>query len=163
METQKLNLFIIDGQRSIATDLENHLISSFGERLNITTFDDGQDCLQNLNKNTHIVIVDHDVKDQKQAEIVRTIKKRNSNIKVILLLNHGGLGKAADSFRRLTNNSVLKNTYWLKKTSLLIRKLLTDPIRYIIKEYSVPTFMAVFLSTFIIMGIAVYIFLQYKL
>ena len=46
METQVLNLFIVDDNKLTATALEQYLKGRFGFELCVTTFYDGESCLK---------------------------------------------------------------------------------------------------------------------
>ena len=59
MTTQGLNLFIVDDNRLMVSTLKQYLQNRFGMGINISTFNDGESCLKNVNKETNIVILDY--------------------------------------------------------------------------------------------------------
>lgn len=59
MRTQEINLFIVDDNKLVLTDLKYYLINKFGKGVQISTFTDGESCLANVNKQTDIVILDY--------------------------------------------------------------------------------------------------------
>ncbi len=75
METQGTNLFIVDDNRLLATDLKHYLQNRFGNDLQISTFDDGESCLLRVNNDTHIVILDYLLEGENGLEILKSIKK----------------------------------------------------------------------------------------
>ena len=160
MATQQLNLFIVEQNRLIAASLKNYLTKKFGTRLNITTFQSTENCLSSLNDNTHVVILDQDFDANRETDMRRSIRTINPQTEVIMFKNNDEAGIAAELFRKGSRSYVTKNNYLLRSISWLIRKTVTEPIRYVIREFGVPTFVVVFLSTFVIMGLVVYFVLQ---
>lgn len=144
----------------MAASLKNYLIKKFGQHLNITTFQSSENCLQNLNKETHVVILDQDLLSAKEADVRLSIKAINPKAEVILFVNNDEAAVAAELFRKGSRGYITRNNYLLNKISWLIRKTITEPIEYIIREFGVPTFMLIFFSTFIVMGVIVYLVLK---
>jgi len=56
METQGMNLFIVDDNRLMVNDLKHYLQNRFGVSIKVSTFDDGESCLKKIDKETHILI-----------------------------------------------------------------------------------------------------------
>ena len=59
MTTQGINLFIVDDNKLLVTDLKHYLQNRFGAGVTISTFDTGEGCLEKVNENTHVVILDY--------------------------------------------------------------------------------------------------------
>ena len=51
METQGLNLFIVDDNKLMVTDLKHYLLNKFGGGVKISTFENGESCLEKVDKN----------------------------------------------------------------------------------------------------------------
>lgn len=160
MKAQKLNLFILEQNKVKANNLKSFLFVKFGDRLNITTFQDGQNCLHNLSDETHIVILDYEPDNNEKFEMMRSIKAVSPGIEVIMLTNEES---KIDPISKRVNyyGYILRNNHLMRKLSYTVDKLVREPIRYVIREFGVPTFIAVFFSTFTTMGMVVYFFLTY--
>ena len=70
METQGINLFIVDDNKSMVTMLKNYLSNRFGAGIKISTFYDGEICLEKVNKQTNIVILDYFLNGKNGLEIL---------------------------------------------------------------------------------------------
>ena len=145
----------------MASSLKNYLTTKFGERLNITIFGKGESCLGKINNDTHVVILDRDDNTKKELMLLNSIKAINPATEVIVFVENDEAKVAAELFRTGSRSPVTKNNYLVDKLSWLIRKTVTDPIRYIIREFGVSTFMLIFFSTFIAMGVVVFFVLKY--
>jgi response regulator RpfG family c-di-GMP phosphodiesterase len=157
MNVPKLNLFIVDHNEPRATSLKNYLYSKFGDKVSIRT---SLNSFRNLNEKIHLVIVDYDLKNTQELKILSDIKVTNPATEIIMLTNNEeSMEPSTDLVKSGINNHVIRNNYVLKKISLMINKIITQPIKYVIREFGVPTFMIIFFTTFILMAITVSIVL----
>ena len=69
MENGKLNLFIVDDNKSLVVALKQYLINKFGKDININAFYNGESCLENIDESTHMVILDHFLNGKNGLEI----------------------------------------------------------------------------------------------
>lgn len=155
METQGLNLFIVDDNNLMVNTLKQFLQNRFGLSVNISTFNDGESCLEKVDKNTQIVILDYYMEGQNGLEILKAIKVINPKTEVIMLSSNEDMAVAIDTFRAGANDYVIKGTGAWKKITKLVEHIITEPIRIMIREFGVSKFTAIFLLTFIIMGLTV--------
>jgi DNA-binding NtrC family response regulator len=160
METQGTNLFIVDDNRLMVTTLEIYLKTRFGVSLKISTFTDGESCLEKVDKETHIVILDYFLKGKNGLEVLKSIKAINPKTEVIMLSNNEDIGTAIDTFRAGANDYVVKGNDAWKKISRRVYKIITEPIRIMVREFGVSKFTAIFLLTFITMGVVVFFVLH---
>jgi DNA-binding NtrC family response regulator len=151
METQGLNLFIVDDNRSMVYALKQYLTGRFEGKLKISTFYDGESCLKNINEQTDVVILDYFLGGKNGNEILKSIKERNPRTEVIMLSSDESIGTAVESFRMGAKNFVVKNNSAWRKISILIETLVIRPIQYV-WEFEVTKFVTIFFSTFIVMG-----------
>jgi len=156
MITQGINLFIVDDNKSMVTALKQYLNNRFGVSLKISTFYDGESCIAKIDKETHIVILDYFLTGKNGIEILKSIKKINPRTEVIMLSSNNDIGLAIESFRIGARDYVIKGPSSWKKVNKLINKIITEPIRLMVREFGVPKFMFIFFITFIIMGTIVY-------
>jgi DNA-binding NtrC family response regulator len=156
MQTQGLNLFIVDDNTSMVTALKQYLINRFGISVQISTFSDGESCLEKVDEKTHIVILDHFMQGKNGVEILKSIKTINPKTEVIMLSSNEDMAVAIESFRAGATDYVVKGPSSWKKITKLVNHIITAPIRIIVKEFGVSKFMAIFLLTFVTMGIVVF-------
>ncbi|MCW3086197.1 MAG: hypothetical protein JWP12_3563 [Bacteroidetes bacterium] len=161
MVSGKLKLFIVDDDRPMAITLKNFLYSKFGKGLDIFLFNNGEKCLQNLDNNTDIVIMDADAKSMSGQDVVRSIKAISPKTEVIVFSNNQDVAIAIESYKKGAADVVTKDTRGINKITYFINKVITEPIRRLVDEYGVSKFMVIFFSTFITMGIVVYLFIKY--
>lgn len=161
METQKSNLFIVDDDKLIAAALNNYLDTRFGRTLNISKFYDGKSCLKQVDNNTEIVILDYNLKEENGLDVLKSIKSINPKTEVIMLTNNEDVGTAIESYKKGASGYVVKNTRALSKLNILINRIITEPLRAMVREFGVNKFMAIFFLTFAIMGTVVYLILHF--
>lgn len=152
METQKSNLFIVDDNKLLATDLKLFLENKFGTELSITTFSDGESCLKMVDEHTHIVILDYFLNGKNGLEVLKAIKNINPNTEVIMLSGNEDIAIAVKMFRAGAKDYVVKGTGSWKKITNLVTTILLAPMHLIMREFKVTKYAAVFLLTFFIMG-----------
>ncbi|MDO9000012.1 MAG: response regulator [Bacteroidota bacterium] len=155
METQGINLFIVDDNKLLVANLKNYLTNKFGISLQISTFNDGESCLDKVNTETHIVILDYKMEGKNGLEILRLIKAKNPKIEVIMLSGNEDIALAVETFRAGAKDYVIKGYGSLNKIGKLVRVIINEPLRILVKEFGVSKYMAAFLLTFIGMGLVV--------
>lgn len=155
METQGQNLFIVDDNNLMVSTLKQFLQNRFGVSVNISTFNDGESCLEKVDKNTQIVILDYYMEGQNGVEILKAIKEKNPKTEVIMLSSNEDMAVAIESFRAGANDYIVKGTGSWRKITKLVEHIITEPIRIMVREFGVSKFTAIFLLTFIIMGLTV--------
>jgi DNA-binding NtrC family response regulator len=156
METQGLNLFIVDDNKLMVTDLKHFLQNKFGESVRVSTFNNGKSCLEKVDKETHIVILDYYMEGENGLEVLKSIKTINPKTEVIMLSSNEDIALAIESFKSGAKDYIIKGTGSWSKLSNLLTKIITEPIRLMVREFGVSKFMAAFLLTFTTMGIIVY-------
>jgi len=155
MNTQGLNLFIVDDNSLTLTSLRNYLNGRFGNDLNITTFLTGANALKKVDKNTGVVILDYYLDGENGNDILQSIKKINPKTEVIIFSSNEEIGVAIDSFRKGASDYVVKGDKAWKKISNLVLDIITYPIRTLVQEFRVTKFVAIFLLTFVTLGVIV--------
>jgi DNA-binding NtrC family response regulator len=161
MKTQTLNLFIVDDNPLLLLGLQNYLQNRFGTNLNISTFGNGASALQKVDRDTSIVILDYFLEGENGNEVLKSIKKINPETQVIMLSSNEDMGVAIDSFRNGATDYVIKGEKSWKKINSIVYKIITYPIRIMVDEFGINKYIAMFLLTFIAMGLGVYFSLKY--
>lgn len=160
METQSLNLFIVDDNKSMVTALKHYLNNMFGNSVKISTFYTGKSCLEKIDKSTDVVILDYFLNDENGNEVLKMIKKRNPKTEVIMLSSNEDISTAVEALQIGARDYVVKNNSAWRTLSGLIHTIITEPLRKMVREYGITKFMIIFFLTFIVMGIVVYLALQ---
>ena len=99
METQGINLFIVDDNKLLVAELKHYLKKKFGIGINILTFNDGESCLKLVDKNTHIVILDYFMEGKNGLEVLKLIKAINQKTEVIMLSSNVDIALAIETFK----------------------------------------------------------------
>lgn len=159
METQALNLFIVDDNKSMVVALKHYIQSKFGNNVNISTFYDGESCVKEVNKNTDFVILDYFLEGKNGLEVLKEIKDINPKTEVIMLSSNNDIDLVIKSLKNGAADYVVKGPTAWKRVSTIISDVVTAPIRIIVREFGVSKFMAIFLMTFLTMGAFVALFL----
>lgn len=160
MVTDVLNLYIVDDNVSMVTALKHYLQKRFGHGLKISTFYSGESCLKKINKDTDIVILDYYLNGKNGLETLKSIKEINPETEVIMLSSNEDVAMAIESFKEGARDYIVKGPSAWKKLAALINNIFTAPIRIIVREFGVSKFTAIFLLTFITMGIVVIVVLK---
>lgn len=153
MEKQGINLFIVDDNKLLAIDLKHYLQNRFGEDVNISTFNDGDSCIAKIDKNTDVVILDYCMDGKNGLEVLKSIKTINPKTEVIMLSGNEDMAIAIETFRSGAKDYVIKGNGSWKKITKLLQLIITEPIRILVREFGVSKYMAIFLLTFVVMGV----------
>jgi DNA-binding NarL/FixJ family response regulator len=135
METQGINLFIVDDNKLLVADLKNYLHSRFKNDLEISTFYDGESCLKKINKDTHIIILDYFLDGKNGLDILKLIKVSNPKTEVIMLSSNEDIAIAIETFRAGAKDYVIKGDGYWKKIITLVSGMVTKPIKIIVKGF----------------------------
>jgi DNA-binding NtrC family response regulator len=160
MDTQGMNLFIVDDNKLMVSGLRQYLHNRFGHNLNISVFYNGESCLEKVNQKTNFVILDYFLDGENGNEILKSIKLINPKTEVIMLSSNEDIGTAIESFRGGAVDYVIKNDMAWKKLIPHVYRAITEPIRRLAKEYGFSKFTAIFLATFILIGAVVLLFFK---
>jgi len=161
MENQKLNLFIVDDNKTMVTALKLYLQNRFGLSIAVTTFSDGESCLEKVDQNTNVVILDYFMPGKNGMEILRSIKVINPQTEVIMLSNNEDMATVIESFKEGAKDYLVKGPGSWTAITKYVNYIITEPIRLIVREFSVPKYLAIFLMTFVTIGVVVLLGLRF--
>jgi len=153
MEKQGINLFIVDDNKLLAIDLKHYLQNRFGADVNISTFNNGDSCIEKIDKTTDVVILDYFMDGKNGLEVLKSIKTINPKTEVIMLSGNEDMAIAIETFRSGAKDYVIKGNGSWKKITKLLQLIIMEPIRIMVREFGVSKFMAIFLLTFVTMGV----------
>jgi DNA-binding NarL/FixJ family response regulator len=155
-----INLFIVDDDKLIVSTLKGYLQNRFGLGMRISTFYDGESCLKKVDKEAHIVILDYFLDGKNGLEILKAIKAINPKTEVIMYTSNEDVALAIETFKAGAKDYIVKSQGSLQKIARLVNYIITQPIRYMVREFGVTKYTAIFLLTFISMGIIVFFVLH---
>lgn len=155
MNTKELNISIVEDNETIGKQLKDYLVKRFGSCIRVSTFRNGESCLDEVDSNTHVVILNHSLEGTNGLEVLKSIKEINTNTEVIMLSDREDIALAIESFQAGANNTVVKGTGSRKKVSVLVKRILMAPIRIIVIELGLSQRIAMFLMSFVTVGIVV--------
>ena len=156
MKTQGLNLFIVDDNKLAVTDLQYYLQNKFGASINVSTFNDGESCLAKVDKETNIVILDYFMKGKNGLDTLKSIKAINPKTEVIMLSGNEDIALAIQTFRAGATDYVIKGNGALKKVTKVVHYIITAPMRLLVDEFRISRYLAIFLLTFVAVGIVAF-------
>ena len=133
MEARRTNIFIVDDNKLMVMALKQYLQKRFGESVNISTFFDGESCLQKVDEHTHIVILDYYLDGENKTakngiEVLKSIKEINPKTEVIMLSSNEDISVAIESFRTGATDYVVKGDKAWEKLIALVSKTITETI-----------------------------------
>ncbi len=155
MKKKELNIFIVDENLMASLALEDYLIKRFGNCIRVSTFKNNESCLQEVDNNTHVVIVNHSLDQTTGLDTLKSIKEINSNAEVIMLSDKEDIALAIASYRLGAKGTVIKGTGSRKRVSIVVKRILMAPIRIIVKEVGLSERLAMFLTSFVTVGVVV--------
>ena len=162
METIGTNLFIVDDDAILVTALKGYLQNRFGKSVHISTFTDGDSCLEKVDKGTDIVILDYFLGDKNGLDILKSIKAINPKTEVIMLSGNEDMALAVETFRAGAKDYVVKGRHSWVRVTKTVNYIITKPIRLMVDEFSISRQLAMILMACVTIGIVVFIVMQMK-
>lgn len=106
------NIFIVDDDKFFGEMLKEHLSKKGGR--NVFIFMTGEDCLNNLDENPNLVILDYNLDSvNKDAEnglkILQLIRKKNQLLPVVMLSNQDQYSIALQTIQKGAEQYVIKD------------------------------------------------------
>ncbi len=140
----ELKIFIVEDDSWYAEILEYHL--KLNPDYEVETYGTGKDCLRELYKNPDVITLDYNLPDMKGKEILKTIKKSNPDIEVIMISGQEDINTAIELLKegaydyivkdeeakdRLWNSlRHLKETASLKKENRMLKKEISKKYQF---------------------------------
>lgn len=123
MENQnQFKFFIVDDDVFCANVYEQYLKNM--NHNDITFFDNGNDCLLNLNLNPDIIFLDHNMEDITGFEVLKKIKRYNPNIYVVMVSGQENIKTAVDALKYGAFDYIIKDALVCEKMTLIINKII---------------------------------------
>lgn len=156
MNSSPTNIFIIDDNAQMVSDLVEFLKRKFSESISVSSYYTSLEALKNINNQTDIVIMDVYLEGNKGNELIEKIKKINPQTEVIMLTSNEHVSSSIEAFKRGADQYIVKGENSRKNLLSIIYDTLGYPIRVLIREFGVSKYLAIFILTFISVGIVAY-------
>jgi len=119
-------IFIVEDDEMMSEMLSDYI--SNNSRNKVQTFGTGEDCIQHLDQNPDVIILDYNLNlvDPKAAnglQILEQIKKIDNNICVIMLSSQEQYGKALQTIVKGAIEYVVKDAEAFKKIGRILNSL----------------------------------------
>jgi|SRR6185312_3742207 len=158
MKTEGLNILIVDADKAAGEELKKFLEKRFGNRIHISAFTDGKSCLEEVESDTHLVILTCSPDDKQGLELLKAIKTENSLTEVVMLSERNSIALAIESYEAGAKSIIVKDENAKNKVHTLISDIFMAPIRIIVKELGLSQRLAMFLMSFLTIGLIVLIY-----
>jgi DNA-binding NtrC family response regulator len=121
MENQ-FKFFIVDDDVFFANMYEQYLKNiNYND---IVYFDNGTDCLNNLNLNPDIIFLDHNMDDMTGFEVLKKIKRYDPNIYVVMISGQENIKTAVDALKYGAFDYVIKDSNVCDKLTQIISNII---------------------------------------
>src|ERR1035437_524317 len=127
--SDKMEVIVLDDDRAYNFALVNYLQEHFGNSVNITSFQTGEQCVDAINSKTEVVVLDYFL-DSKFSDamngmsVLDTIKKKSPNIEVVMLSGQDKLDVAINAMRHGAFNYIVKGVAAFPQISRSIRNIM---------------------------------------
>jgi DNA-binding NarL/FixJ family response regulator len=165
MSNRSLNIFILNDNASTAGKLRKYLKHRFGKQVRISLFFNSRSCLRMLDNHVDLVVVD-DYLDgvsgtgRPGIEVLKEIKAEHPNTEVIILSSHEDVGLKIDALKSGARDYILNKRGAFHQVRVIIDQSISQPIRYLVAEYGVRTFVLIFIFVFGLLGVISWIALR---
>ncbi len=118
---KKLKIFIVDDEIIYLNIFEQH-IKSLGYT-NVTTFQDGSECVNSLIENPEVVFLDYNMEPFTGYEVLKKIKRFNPNIYVVMISGQNEIKPAIDSLKFGAFDYIEKGSNEVQKINSVINRI----------------------------------------
>jgi DNA-binding NtrC family response regulator len=89
-----------------------------------TYFNNGLDCLKNLDQKPDIIFLDHNMEDITGFEVLKKIKRYNPNIYVVMVSGQENIKTAVDALKYGAFDYIIKDDSVCEKMALILNKII---------------------------------------
>ncbi len=117
--TQKI--FIVDDDSFCTALYKQHLLNE--GYTNITTFTNGQDCLNHLTDQPQIILLDYEMEPYNGLEVLKKIKRFNPDIYLLVISGQDDMQVAINALKYGAFDYIIKGKNELEKITSLLQKI----------------------------------------
>lgn len=154
MKTLKYNLLIASENPLIMSDLANYLQFNFGTELVVFNLTKNDNILDQIKEDTHIVIFDKNLGIDETPNLNELIALSRPNVHLISYSFNEEIKNKIDEFRNQKIEAQRNLKKSKKQIHSLIHKAAVYPIHFLTEEFRIKKFVAIFILTFLTVGIA---------
>ena len=152
LEMKRPTIFVVINNVSVLTNLYKYLREEFNQRFTILTFKTINETVNHLDKKPDIVVLDNALINENISEFQELIENKNPQVKVLMLSSHKQVGKALNESLKTPTPEV--NPKEPRRTFYsMLYAAAVYPINLLTREFKVSKFVAIFILTFITVGI----------
>jgi len=141
-------------------ELLDLLQDRFGSLFILRGFNDNNSAINSIDDNTSIIIFDNSIESENKELALMTIKSTFPKVNAIMRSSNVEIEMAVDDFCKKNSYHLFrKGKSWERMSPFLYS--ITNPIRLFIKEFFVRKFLIVFLIVFVIMGLGIFLIMNY--
>lgn len=162
---RSLNVFILNDDVSVAGKLRKYLKHRFGDLLNISLFFTSTSCLRMIDNTVDLVVVDDYLQGISKTgrlgvEILKIIKQHHPETEVVILTSNEDVGLKVEAIKSGAREVIPNKRGAFYRVRLLIYKRISQPIRFLVAEYGVRTFVFIFFMVWLILGVVAWMALR---
>ena len=166
MNNRSLNVFILNDDSSTAGKLRKYLKHRFGGLVNVSLFFNSRSCLRMLDNHVDLVVVDDNLHDRPGAskpgiDVLKDIKDQHPNTEVVILSTNEDVGTKIEALKVGARDYILNKRGAFHQVRMIIDQSINQPIRYLVAEYGVKTFVLVFLLVWGLLGFISWLALRF--
>lgn len=150
MKRTKLDLIILDDSSLVMNPLKTYLQQRFGERINLSTYVDKNECIQNIGNNSHVLILNYAMKGEElgahnRDDIFKDIKQNSPTTPVTIVTPKKNVFDAKEEIKKRVS-TYINNIEWRFSDIFLyqyraffprVKKSILEPASKLTLDYSI--------------------------
>jgi len=161
MKKRVINLIIIEDDFEVSNKLVEKLLKNYGALVNIRAFNNSEIALEKINIHTDLIIIDTDESEERLKKLEHTIGIVNPKIEILKISSFEDLGFAIDTFIEGVPVENDRKDNAMNRILSGINYVILFPVNFIVREFAVSKYIALFIMTFLTMAIAVVLVMKF--
>ncbi len=166
MKDRALNVFILNDDAPTAGKLRKYLKHRFGDRVRVSLFFSSRSCLNMLDNHVDLVVVDDYLNGDVNTgtpgvEVLKQIKAIHPSTEVVILSSHEDVGLKLDALKSGARDYILNKRGAWHSIRVIVDQTIKQPIRYLVAEFGVRVFVAIFIGWWLLLGLITWLALKF--